>query len=352
MGTRPEAIKLAPLVLAARDAGQHVILCTTGQHLELARAALDWFGLAPDLALACPVGTLAETSAGLIARLSEAVAQLRPDRVIVQGDTVSAFAGAFAAHLARCSVAHVEAGLRSGDRRDPWPEEANRRLIAQLSDLHFAPTEAAAAALRAENIAAARIHVTGNTGLDALRLIRARRTAPGPHRAGPRMILVTCHRRESFGAPIRAIAAALRRLAARGDVTLRVLLHPNPNAGAVLAAELAGCANVALTPPLDYPDFVAALAASHLVLTDSGGVQEEAPALGVPLLVLREVTERPEGVAAGAARLVGTDPDRIVDATNRLLDDPLAHAAMAQARNLYGDGFAAQRIVQLLAAAG
>lgn len=348
IGTRPEAIKLAPLVHSLADLNHDAVVCTTGQHPELARTALSWFGLSAGLALAAGRATLDQISAAMITALSGAIAQVRPEWVIVQGDTASAFAGAFAAHLARRPVAHVEAGLRSGDRWNPWPEEANRKLIAQLADLHFAPTEAAAAALRAENLRPGSIHVTGNTGLDALRLIRAGLPRSAPCADDRRRILVTCHRRESFGSPMIDIASAIRRIASRGDVALTISLHPNPAAGAMLAAELADCPNVELMPPLAYPDFVAALAAAHLVLTDSGGVQEEAPALGIPALVLRTTTERPEGIAAGTARLVGTDPDRIVAESVRLLDDPAAHADMARAHNPYGDGYAAERIARIL----
>lgn len=348
IGTRPEAIKLAPLVHELGELNHHPIICTTGQHSELARTALAWFDLKPDLELAAGRVTLDQISAALITAVSGAIARVRPDWVIVQGDTASAFAGAFAAHLARRPVAHVEAGLRSGDRWNPWPEEANRKLIAQLSNLHFAPTEAAASALRAENLPPKSIHVTGNTGLDALRLIQAGLAPPTPRADGRHNILVTCHRRESFGAPMIDIASAIRRIAARGDVALTVSLHPNPAAGGMLAAELADCPNVELTPPVAYPAFVAALAAAYLVLTDSGGVQEEAPALGIPALVLRTTTERPEGIAARTARLVGTDPDRIVAESVRLLDDPAAHAEMARAHNPYGDGYAAERIARIL----
>lgn len=351
VGTRPEAIKLAPLAHVLDELNHDPVICTTGQHPELARSALAWFDLRPDLELTVGRTTLDQISAALITVVAGAIASTRPDWVIVQGDTASAFAGAFAAHLARRPVAHVEAGLRSGDRWNPWPEEANRKLIAQLADLHFAPTECAAAALRVENLTPDSIHVTGNTGLDALRLIQAGLPPPTPRADGRRNILVTCHRRESFGAPMIDIASAMRRIAAREDVAVTIPLHPNPAAGGLLAAELADCPNVELTPPLAYPNFVAALAAAHLVLTDSGGVQEEAPALGVPALVLRTTTERLEGIAAGTARLVGTDPDRIVTETARLLDDPAAHAAMARAHNPYGDGYAAMRIAAILDAA-
>lgn len=351
IGTRPEAIKLAPLCIALRAAEHHPIMCTTGQHPMLAAESLNWFGIRADLALSADPSSLDRLCVSLLPGITEAIARTAPDWVIVQGDTASALAGALAGQFARVPVGHVEAGLRSGDTANPWPEEINRKLIATLADLHFAPTEAAVRALRAENVPTTRIHLTGNTGLDALRLVRDRLTPARPPPDGRNRILVTCHRRESFGPALERIAAALRQIAERSDVMLTIPLHPNPAAGRVLGAALAACANVELTPPLDYPDFVATLAASHLVLTDSGGVQEEAPALGIPVLVLRETTERPEGVAAGTARLVGTDPDRIVAETIRLLDDPAAHAAMARAHSPYGDGHAADRIAAILRAA-
>lgn len=338
VGTRPEAIKLVPVIRALRTAGAAVTVCTTGQHRTLAAEALAWFGLAPDLSLGPHPADLDGLSASLLTAIGAALDSERPARVIVQGDTASALAGALAAHHRRLPVAHVEAGLRSGDRAAPWPEEGNRKLIAALADLHFAPTKTAVAALLAENIPAGAIHLTGNSGIDALGLI-----APGPPPIDPggrKLILVTCHRRESFGGGLAGIAAALRALAQRPDVTIALPLHPNP----VVRAALGGLDGIRLLDPLPYPDFVRLLAAAHLVLTDSGGVQEEAPTLGVPVLVLRDTTERPEGVAVGTARLVGTSARRIVTETCRLLDDPAAHAAMAHAYSPYGDGRAAERI--------
>jgi UDP-N-acetylglucosamine 2-epimerase (non-hydrolysing) len=351
VGTRPEAIKLAPVALALRAAGHAPILCATGQHPVLATEALGWFGLAADLTLAADPSSLDRLAATLVGAIGEALRTMRPDWVIVQGDTASALAGALAGHLSRMPVAHVEAGLRSGDPASPWPEESFRKLIAAISNLNFAPTEAAAVALRRENVDPGTVHVTGNTGIDALRLVRARAPARPARRPGARRaLLVTCHRRESFGAGMAGIAAALARLAARGDVSITVPLHPNPQAGGVLATALSQQPAIRLVPPLPYPELVGQLAAADLVLTDSGGIQEEAPALGVPVLVLRDTTERPEGLAAGTARVVGTDPDRIVAEACRLLDDPAAHAAMARAHSPYGDGFAAQRIVEILSA--
>ena len=230
VGTRPEAIKLAPLALALREHRVETVICTTGQHPDLARSALDWFDLIADVELNTAAASLDQITAELITGVADVISCVRPAWVIVQGDTASAFAGALAGHLAHCRIAHVEAGLRSGDRWNPWPEETNRKLIAQLADLHFAPTEAAAVALRCENLPHDTIHVTGNTGLDALRLIRAKLIEPTPRADERQRILVTCHRRESFGAPLVGIAAALRQIAARNDVALTVALHPNPAA--------------------------------------------------------------------------------------------------------------------------
>jgi UDP-N-acetylglucosamine 2-epimerase (non-hydrolysing) len=280
--------------------------------------------------------------------------------VIVQGDTATAMVGALAAYYRKIPVSHVEAGLRSGDIYQPWPEEVNRRIVAPIADQHFAPTETAANALRDENVPAATIQVTGNTVIDALLATQARIAAePGlaagldpiaARFAGKRIVLVTTHRRENFGDGMAAIADALRRIAARSDVAILFPVHPNPNVVAVMDAALGDQPNIARIDPLDYPHFIRALGMADLVLSDSGGVQEEAPALGKPVLVMRETTERPEGVTAGTARLVGTDADRIVEEVSRLLDDREAHAAMARAHNPFGDGHAAARIADIIRA--
>lgn len=348
VGTRPEAIKIAPVVLALRAGGAAVRLCATGQHSTMAAEALSWFGIAPDLCLGPQPADLDGLCGSLLTGIGAALAAERPQRVIVQGDTISALAGALAAHHHRLPVAHVEAGLRTGNLAAPWPEEGNRRLIATLADLHFAPTETAAAALKAENVPAGAIHVTGNTGIDALNWMRAQQEEPAFVPDGRKLILVTCHRRESFGAGLARVAEALNVLAQRPDVIIALPLHPNP----AVRAALGGLAGLRLLAPLAYPAFVRWLAAAHIVLTDSGGVQEEAPALGVPVLVLRDTTERPEGIAAGTARLVGTCTRRIIAETSRLLDDPAAHAAMSRAHSPYGDGHAAQRIATVLRSAG
>lgn len=363
-GTRPEAIKLFPLIHAL-DADQRFVsrVCVSGQHRAMLDQVLAVAAIVPDcdLDLMRPDQSLDALIAALLTGIGRVLDEQRPDWVVVQGDTATAMAAALAAYFRKIPVAHVEAGLRSGDIHQPWPEEVNRKVIGAIAALHCAPTETAAAALRRENVDAATIHLTGNTVIDALHWIRTR-IAEQPalaaglaeieqHFSGKRVIGVTSHRRENFGAGMQAIAEAIRRLAARPDVAVIFPVHRNPNVSRVMEAELAGLDNVALVEPLDYPHFARLLDLAWLMLTDSGGVQEEAPAFGKPVLVLRETTERPEGVAAGTARLVGTDPDRIVAETERLLDDPSAYAAMALAHNPYGDGHSAARIVELLARA-
>ena len=360
-GTRPEAIKLLPVIEALRIRGVPTRLCVTAQHRELLDQALGK-GIRPDidLDLMRPGQSVGRLTGRMIAALDRVFAAEAPERVIVQGDTATAVAAAQAAYYRGIPVAHVEAGLRTGNPLAPHPEEGNRRMIAAIADLHFAPTAAAAQALRKEGIPAAGIFLTGNTVVDALLAMRAR-LASEPALAGPalpvlehcgarRLLLVTCHRRESFGAA-REIAAALRALAARPDVLIALPLHPNPAIRGPLQRELAGVPNVMLLDPLGFAPFVALLSAAHIVLTDSGGVQEEAPVLGVPVLVLRDRTERPEGVAAGTARLIGTRAQRIVAEACRLLDNPAAHARMARAHSPYGDGRAAERIADIIAAA-
>ncbi len=363
-GTRPEAIKLFPLVHAlAADPRFVSRVCVSGQHRGMLDQVLAVAGLAPDhdLDLMRPDQSLDALTATLLTGLGNVLDAEEPAWVVVQGDTATAMAGALAAYHRKIPVAHVEAGLRSGDIHQPWPEEVNRKVVGAIAALHFAPTEAAAAALRREGIDPATVHVTGNTVIDALHWMTARvaaqpelaaQLAPLEQRfAGKRLIAVTSHRRENFGAGLQAIAEAIRRLAARPDVAVIFPVHLNPQVRRVMTAELAGLDTVALVEPLDYPHFARLLERCDLILTDSGGVQEEAPAFGKPVLVLRETTERPEGVEAGTARLVGTDADRIVAEAERLLDDPAAYAAMARAHNPFGDGRSAARIVELLAAA-
>lgn len=363
-GTRPEAIKLFPLVHALEGDERFASrTCVSGQHRDMLDQVLAISGVKPDhdLDLMQPGQPLDRLVAGLLEGLGRVMDAERPDWVVVQGDTATALAGAVAARYRRIRVAHVEAGLRSGDINQPWPEEINRRLISAVAALHLAPTQSAAEALRREQVDPASVHVTGNTVIDALHWMR-RRIAEEPalvaglaaverRFSGKRIIGVTTHRRENLGEGVERIAQAVRRLAARPDAAVILPLHPNPQVREVMERELAGVPDVALLEPLDYPHFVRLLGAAHFMLTDSGGVQEEAPALGKPVLVMRETTERPEGIAAGTARLVGTDPDRIVAEAERLLDGEAAYAAMARAHNPYGDGKSAARIVELIAAA-
>lgn len=363
-GTRPEAVKMAPVLAALRAQPRiDTRLLVSGQHRELLDQMLGAFGIVPDedLRVSGDERSLEGRLATMLVTIGAAIARERPDRVLVHGDTLTTLAATLAAHLRGVPVAHVEAGLRSGDLSAPWPEEGSRRVAGVLADLHFAPTPAAAAALRAENVAAEAIHMTGNTVADALRLMQARITArPALAQeaerilarfAGRRIVTVTAHRRENHGAALAAIGDALLRLAARDDIGIVVPLHPNPVVADALSDKLGTHCNVALVPALAYPSFVRLMAASTLILTDSGGVQEEAPALGVPVLVLRDRTERPEGIAAGGARLIGTDAARIVTEASALLDDGDAHAAMAVPRLCYGDGHAATRIAAILATA-
>lgn len=361
IGTRPEAIKLFPVIHALRaDPAFCVTVCTTGQHRDLVGPVLALAGIAPDIALSVmrKGQSLDRLLAALLVSVGKAMDALRPDWVMVQGDTATALAAAQAAFHRRIRVAHVEAGLRSGDIWSPWPEELNRRTISAIAALHFAPTPTAADALFREGVDPARVHVTGNSGIDALLWVRDA-TAVQPRLAASlapvlmageqrRIVAVTVHRRENVGAPLAGIAEALRQIAGRGDVALVVPLHPNPQIRQVLRPALQGLANVRLIEPLDYPHFVHLLMQSYCVLTDSGGVQEEAAALGRPTLVMRETTERPEGVAVGATALVGVEPQRIVAKTARLLDDARRYAAMAAAGNPFGDGMAASRIAGAL----
>ncbi len=348
LGTRPEAIKLAPVIAALpRD---KVTIVLTGQHRDLARAALCHFNLFADvdLALMRRGWSPATFIAAAMPAIGRLIARLAPTILVVQGDTATAVAAALAASYARIPLAHVEAGLRSGVS-DPFPEELQRRMIGQMATIHFAPTATAAAALRREGVLGAAIHITGNPVIDALRATAAGLAGADAPTARP-LVLVTAHRRENHGAPMVAIAEALATLAKPGDLDIVVALHPHPESGPVLARRLRGLPGVTLSPPLDYPAFVALLRRARLVLTDSGGVQEEAPAFGCPVLILRDVTERSEGIAAGAARLVGTNPAIIVAAVRELIDDDLAHARMSRALLPYGDGHAGGRIAAQLSA--
>ena len=361
-GTRPEAIKLFPLIHALERDDRFVSrTCISAQHRGMLDQVLAIADIAPDhdLDLMTPGQTLDELTARALTGIGRVLDAENPDWVVVQGDTTTVMAGALATYYRQIPVCHVEAGLRSGDIHHPWPEEVNRKVVGSFAALHCAPTETAAAALKRENVDPASVHVTGNTVIDALHWVTKRienepALASGladleKRFAGKRIIGMTSHRRENFGEGMRSIADAVKRIAARPDVAVIFPVHMNPNVREVMNSELKGLDNVALIEPLDYPHFARLLDISYLMLSDSGGVQEEAPALGKPVLVMRETTERPEGVEAGTAVLVGTDPDRIVAETARLLDDEAAYAAMARAHNPFGDGKSAARICDLLA---
>jgi UDP-N-acetylglucosamine 2-epimerase (non-hydrolysing) len=356
-GTRPEVIKLAPVIFALRDRPEQcrVTLCATGQHRALLDTALADFELEPDLDLELmrPEQHPGDLLGHLLLGLRPMLTELKPDVVVVQGDTATVLAGALAGFLCDCRVAHVEAGLRTRDKRAPFPEEVNRRVAGVVADYHFVPTVRARDNLLEERVDPQSIYLTGNTIVDALHWMRERvgqRRLPDELDPGDRrLVLVTAHRRESFGKPFRELCEALREIADRhDDVQLLYPVHLNPNVQRPVREILDGCERVRLVEPLDYADLVAVLARSYLVLTDSGGIQEEAPALGKPTLVLREKTERPEAVAAGVVRLVGTSRERIVSEASRLLSDPRAYQAMARPIDVYGDGRAAARISEVL----
>ena len=361
-GTRPEAIKLFPLVAALKaDARFDCKVCVSAQHRGILDQVLEIAGIVPDhdLDLMKPDQSLDALTAALLTGLGGVMDAERPARVIVQGDTATAMCGALAAYYRKVPVDHVEAGLRSGNIYHPWPEEINRKIIGTMASLHFAPTDVSAASLIAEQVDPKRVHVTGNTVIDALHWVTAKIAADPSlasgladleaRFAGKRIIGVTSHRRENFGGGLENIAEAVRQIAARPDVAVIFPVHPNPNVRAVMNSALAGLDNVALIEPLDYPHFAHLIGMSHVMLTDSGGVQEEAPALGKPVLVMRETTERPEGVTAGTAKLVGTETANIVTEMFNLLDHKAAYENMARAHNPFGDGQTARRIVELLA---
>ena len=359
-GTRPEAIKLAPLVVALRaQPAVQVTLCVTGQHRQMLDQVLDLFDLVPDVDLNIMTSgqDLTDVTCAILTGLREPLRRFAPQRVFVHGDTGTAFAASLAAFYAGVPVSHVEAGLRTGNLHSPWPEEANRRLVAVLTDRHYAPTEQARRNLRAEGHADASIRVTGNTVIDALHAIVERirgDEALGASLAarfefldaGRRTILVTGHRRENFGSGFESICRALAALAERDDVQIVYPVHLNPSVQEPVRRLLGGAANVHLLEPLDYLPFVHLMSLSHFIISDSGGIQEEAPSLGLPVLVMRDTTERPEALAAGVVRLVGTDSDSIVSGACELLDDPAVHERMRAAVSPYGDGCACERIIE------
>ena len=358
-GTRPEAIKLSPLVLRLTRAPAlySVKVCVTAQHRGMLDQVLEAFGITPDFDLDVmqPGQSLFQSTSRIIAALEPVFAAARPDLAIVQGDTTTTFCGALAAFYKGVPVAHVEAGLRTGDLQQPFPEELNRVLTSRVAMLHFAATQGAARNLAAEGITRD-VWVTGNTGIDAVLHVRdclesgKLRPAVRPIvRPGKQLVLVTAHRRESFGDGFERICQALAAIANRGDVQLIYPVHPNPNVQDPVNRFLGAHPNILLIEPLDYVSFVDLLRRAYFVLTDSGGIQEEAPSLGKPVLVLREKTERPEAVEAGTVKLVGTDTSRIVAAASELLDDAQERARMSRIHNPYGDGHACERIESALA---
>jgi len=381
-GTRPEAIKMAPVALRLQEAGDFTIrIAVTAQHRQMLDQVLEIFGIVPDfdLNLMTPGQDLFEVTAGVLLGLKGVLQQERPDLVLVHGDTTTTLAAALAAYYCQIPVGHVEAGLRTRDKYRPYPEELNRHLTGVITDYHFAPTPWARDNLLAEGVSVHHIWVTGNTVIDALKIIEAQVEADKDiwlrHLAqtyqleldGRRLILVTGHRRENFGKGFENICLALRDLTERyQDIHIVYPVHLNPNVqkpvheilgssqeghgetGAWWHTDIDGGGRISLLPPLDYAPFVFLMSRSYLVLTDSGGIQEEAPALGKPVLVMREVTERPEGVWAGTVKLVGPDRHRILAGVAALLEDQSSYTAMAQAQNPYGDGAAARRIVKII----
>lgn len=358
-GTRPEAIKMAPVVSKlSEQPDMDVTLCVTAQHREMLDQVMTLFGMRADfdLAIMRPGQDLSEVTSAVLLGLRDPLASVKPDWVLVHGDTSTTLAASLAAYYQKVPVAHVEAGLRTGNIYSPWPEEINRRTAGTVAALHFAPTERAKANLLAEGVTPGSIVVTGNTVIDAVLEVRRRIESNAGLRAelddqlpriadGKRLILVTGHRRESFGAGFEQICVALKQLAERGDVELVYPVHLNPNVREPVGRILSGVEGVHLIEPLDYLPFVRLMSRADLIITDSGGVQEEAPSFGVPVLVMRDTTERPEAVEAGTVKLVGAHADRIVGAATKLLDDEQAHRAMSRAHNPYGDGRAALRIV-------
>ncbi len=361
-GTRPEAVKLAPVI---RELEKHPEIdsrvCVTAQHREMLDQVLNLFQIHPhyDLNLMRPDQSLAEITSAIMTNLDPLLDQLRPDWVLLQGDTSTVVTTALLAFYRQIRVGHIEAGLRTGDKWQPFPEEINRKIAGVIADLHFAPTAENRQNLIREGIPSESITVTGNPVIDALNIIRAQPEPPdvkelladlGIAEGGRRLVLITAHRRENFGQPLENICQAVLELAERyrDSVMFVYPVHLNPNVQKPVRERLSNTPNIRLIPPLDYLPLVHLMGHATVMLTDSGGIQEEAPGMGVPTLVLREVTERPEGITAGTLKLVGTDSDRIVAECSRLLDDPTAHLTMAGATNPFGDGHASERIVARL----
>jgi UDP-N-acetylglucosamine 2-epimerase (non-hydrolysing) len=358
-GTRPEAIKLCPVIRSLRECPTRfdVRVCVTAQHREMLDQVLQAFDVKPDhdLDLMLPGQTLFQSTSRILAGLEGVLKTEQPSIIIVQGDTTTTLCGALAGFYLHTPVAHVEAGLRTGDMRQPFPEEMNRVLTSHLAELHFAATDKAAENLRREGVTPDSIHVTGNTGIDAVLyvhdgLVQGRLRGREWPELDPskKLIVVTAHRRESFGGGFERICLALAELANRSDVQVVYPVHPNPNVQDPVQRLLAGHPNVRLIEPISYVPFVDLMRRAYLLITDSGGIQEEGPSLGKPILVMREKTERPEAVLAGTVKLVGTDQRRIVDEAQLLLDNPAAYQAMARVHNPYGDGQASSRIAQLI----
>lgn len=362
-GTRPEAVKMAPIVRLLKETpGVEPRVCVTAQHRGMLDQVLELFEIEPeyDLDLMRDNQSLAEISASIFTHLDPVLAEFKPDWVLVVGDTTTVVTTSLLTYFRRINLGHVEAGLRTHNKWHPFPEEINRRLATVIADLHFAPTEWSKANLLREGIDEKNILVTGNSVIDALKFaveqeepeeITALLNKLGLRAGEPetrRLTLVTAHRRENFGRPLENICCAIKELASRSDMEIIYPVHLNPNVQEPVNRILKDVPRITLLPPLDYLPLVHLMKHAKLILTDSGGLQEEAPALGVPVLVLREVTERPEGLAAGTLKLVGTQTSHIVREANRLLDEPSAHAAMAKAANPYGDGHAAERIIQAL----
>lgn len=358
-GTRPEAIKLCPVVRKLRESPNRfdVRVCVTAQHREMLDQVLQAFEVKPDhdLDLMLPGQTLFQSTSRILAGLEKVLAAERPAMVMVQGDTTTTLCGALAGFYSRVPVAHVEAGLRTGDLHQPFPEEMNRVLTSRITALHFAATEQAAENLRNEGVAPSSISVTGNTGIDAVLYVRdgleqGKLQGRDWHELDPakKLIVVTAHRRESFGEGFERICRALARIADRSDVQLVYPVHPNPNVQDPVNRHLTAHPHVRLIEPQSYVPFVDLMRRAYMLITDSGGIQEEGPSLGKPILVLREKTERPEAVTAGTVKLVGTDEDRIVKEATALLEDRHAYDQMARIHNPYGDGNASARISDLI----
>ena len=355
-GTRPEAIKIAPIVRALKETvGVESCVCVTAQHRQMLDQVLELFEIKPDydLDLMRDNQSLAQISASIFTHLDPVLANFQPDWVLVVGDTTTVVTTSQLAYYRRIKLGHVEAGLRTHNKWHPFPEELNRRIATVIADLHFAPTEWAKANLLHEGVEEKNILVTGNPVIDALNFVAQQEEPPEiaalvKKLATKRLVLVTAHRRENFGKPFENICHALRELVGRGDVEIVWPVHLNPNVQEPVNRILKGTPHVTLLPPLDYRPMVHLMKHAILLLTDSGGLQEEAPSLGVPVLVLRETTERPEGVKAGTLKLVGTETSQILREAKRLLDDPVARAEMAKAANPYGDGRAAERIIRAL----